>query len=434
MEREAERQDEDEEEKSGWPAANLDALSNKQIFDTKAAFRSAGCRHAADPHTLNAREAVRMLQRAFLRVLPWCGCRRLVNEMEEIFKAQVGDGWGHEAPRTSSSVSAVRQGQGEEHAAAPAQSLPLLSGSLLITYPPHPPHVAQDFNLVAEATGPEGLYTWTVSLADFSPDSPLAQASRSWLLNPHESCTSGLQFRGATLGSIASFSQLKSLPVSRARLFRCDGVAALQDMQQAGRKFGVSSVQLQLHFKRGLHPFYPPSVKLMAPRCGQPACLLWQPCQCHGSAQSGCPAIFTPASVPRRRCLCRFQGPVLGALASHPLVSAERWDPFQSAKELLLSIKAFLEVRRAGGLDPSIHSLLFSGGACGAISAPASNRGVPAFAGLQEDGRVDLDAQRNRMSGPGASAYLEAEHLLARLEALSGVPSIWRCEGHTLYR
>ena len=47
---------------------------------------------------------------------------------------------------------------------------------------------------------------------------------------------------------------------------------------------------------------------------------------------------------------------------------------------------------------------------------------------------MDLDAEHNRMSGPGASAYLEAEHLLARLEALSGTPSIWRTEGHPLYR
>ena len=47
-----------------------------------------------------------------------------------------------------------------------------------MTRPPLPPFSPQDFNLVAEASGPSGLYTWTVSLAGFSPSSPLAQASR----------------------------------------------------------------------------------------------------------------------------------------------------------------------------------------------------------------------------------------------------------------
>ena len=37
-------------------------------------------------------------------------------------------------------------------------------------------------------------------------------------------------------------------------------------MREAGRRFGASSVQLQLVFKRPLHPFYPPSVQLVSPR------------------------------------------------------------------------------------------------------------------------------------------------------------------------
>lgn len=48
---------------------------------------------------------------------------------------------------------------------------------------------------------------------------------------------------------------------------------------------------------------------------------------------------------------------------------------------------------------------------------------------------MDLGAERNRMTGePGASAYLEAEHLLARLEALSGIASVCRTENHPLFR
>lgn len=42
--------------------------------------------------------------------------------------------------------------------------------------------------------------------------------------------------------------------------------SSLQDMRDAGRRFGSSSAQLQLVFKRPLHPFYPPSVQLVSPR------------------------------------------------------------------------------------------------------------------------------------------------------------------------
>jgi hypothetical protein len=54
-----------------------------------------------------------------------------------------------------------------------------------ITRSPTLPHLfvwlfaAQDFNLLAEANSPDGLYTWNVSLAGFSPGSQLAQASLS---------------------------------------------------------------------------------------------------------------------------------------------------------------------------------------------------------------------------------------------------------------
>ena len=54
-----------------------------------------------------------------------------------------------------------------------------------------------------------------------------------------------------------------------------------QDMVELERQHGPGSVQLRLKFKRGLHPFYPPSVELLRPR---------------------------------------FCGPLLGALASHPLL------------------------------------------------------------------------------------------------------------------
>ncbi|PSC72558.1 baculoviral IAP repeat-containing 6-like isoform X2 isoform A [Micractinium conductrix] len=146
---------------------------------------------------------------------------------------------------------------------------------------------AQDFNMLAEACGaPDGLYRWHVTLGGFSGDSPLAQ-----------------------------------------------------DMREAGRRFGASSVQLQLVFKRPLHPFYPPSVQLVSPR---------------------------------------FQGPLLSAVASHPLFSLQGWDPTRSAREALLLLKAFLE----------------------------------------EHARVDFESERN--AAGQAAAYLPVEVLLAKLEALTG--------------
>jgi baculoviral IAP repeat-containing protein 6 len=150
---------------------------------------------------------------------------------------------------------------------------------------------ARDYSLLAEADGPLGLYQWDVSLAAFAPGSPLAA-----------------------------------------------------DMAAAGRAAGLSSVQLQLTFRRGLHPFYPPSVRVVSPR---------------------------------------FRGGVLAAVAAHPALSAAGWRPTRSARDLLLLVKAFLEA----------HA------------------------------RVDLESARNRAAGPrGAGAYLEAEHLLARLAALTGAP------------
>jgi baculoviral IAP repeat-containing protein 6 len=113
---------------------------------------------------------------------------------------------------------------------------------------------AQDMNLMVDAPGPEGLFQWEVYLAGFSSEK----------------------------GNLAA------------------------DLHQTGRRFGLSSVHLQITFKRGLHPFYPPSVHILSPR---------------------------------------FQGPVLGAVACFPMLHPKVWDPVVSAKDIILNIKEFLEVR-----------------------------------------------------------------------------------------
>lgn len=79
----------------------------------------------------------------------------------------------------------------------------------------------------------------------------------------------------------------------------------LQDMAEVSTKYAVSSVQLRFSFMRGLHPFYPPSLEVVRPH---------------------------------------LSCPLAGALASHPLLRLEHWDPMMNMNQLLDRIKEFLEV------------------------------------------------------------------------------------------
>lgn len=92
-------------------------------------------------------------------------------------------------------------------------------------------------------------------------------------------------------------------------------------------KYGYCEVQLRVTFMRGLHPFYPPTVELVRPR----------------------------------------MSPVVAcALASHPLLCLERWDPWKPCAELLYELKAFLQVLprfpivlAVETLLPTLHPFLF---------------------------------------------------------------------------
>ena len=76
-------------------------------------------------------------------------------------------------------------------------------------------------------------------------------------------------------------------------------------MAEIQRRHQVSFVKLIISFKRGLHPFYPPSVELVRPH---------------------------------------FQGQIATAVASHPLLKLGSWDPCRPVGDLIGQIKAFLEV------------------------------------------------------------------------------------------
>ena len=82
-------------------------------------------------------------------------------------------------------------------------------------------------------------------------------------------------------------------------------VSVLQELKQLGKQHGLSSVQLRLTFKRGLHPFYPPLVELLKPR---------------------------------------FIGPIPGALSSHPVAQLGKWDPWRTMRALAAQVKMFLQV------------------------------------------------------------------------------------------
>mmetsp|Transcript_5781 Transcript_5781/g.16229 ORF Transcript_5781/g.16229 Transcript_5781/m.16229 type:complete len:994 (+) Transcript_5781:105-3086(+) len=77
-----------------------------------------------------------------------------------------------------------------------------------------------------------------------------------------------------------------------------------KDLAQLQQAHGYDFVELRVAFMRGLHPFYPPKVEVVRPRM--------------------------PLAV-----VC--------ALASHPLLSLEGWDPLKPCLELLKELRAFLE-------------------------------------------------------------------------------------------
>ncbi|GIL55821.1 hypothetical protein Vafri_11171 [Volvox africanus] len=120
------------------------------------------------------------------------------------------------------------------------------------------------------------------------------------------------------------------------------GTSLRQDMREVSRRYFYSTVRLRLRFMRGLHPFFPPSVEVVWPH---------------------------------------FKGPMLDAVASHPMLRLENWDPWRPAMETVGQIKAFLEA----------------------------------------NARVDLDNPANDIRLHPHSTYSPLERGLARLEALSGV-------------
>jgi baculoviral IAP repeat-containing protein 6 len=77
-------------------------------------------------------------------------------------------------------------------------------------------------------------------------------------------------------------------------------------MQEIQKRHQYSFVTLKLRFRRGLHPFYPPSVELVRPH---------------------------------------FKGCIATAVSCHPMLKLGVWDPWRPIEEVIKQIKNFLEVR-----------------------------------------------------------------------------------------
>jgi hypothetical protein len=108
----------------------------------------------------------------------------------------------------------------------------------------------------------DDVYTWNVELASFSPDSQLQQVNKF-----HRQCVPVF-----LLYVTDAFFFHKTLLVRTqipwkifSTICECLKMSIfLEDMQEMQRKYAVSFVKLIINFKRGLHPFYPPSIEVCA--------------------------------------------------------------------------------------------------------------------------------------------------------------------------
>lgn len=93
----------------------------------------------------------------------------------------------------------------------------------------------------------------------------------------------------------------------------------LQDLRQLAQEHGQCEIVLRMEFKRGLHPFFPPSIQLVRPRC---------------------------------------RAPLIGALSSHPMLQLAHWDPWRPQKDLIEQLQLFLQVRSLLSATASVDRYL----------------------------------------------------------------------------
>lgn len=171
----------------------------------------------------------------------------------------------------------------------------------------------QDVNVSADSAA-DDLYTWNVWLwrSAFDPASRLAKV-RAAARCVHAAGAGA----GAGAGSLAACNQCAGRMQAAhdklaGNLARAPHPCAPctqppQDLHEVSSKWAVSGVQLRFTFMRGLHPFYPPRLEVVRPH---------------------------------------LDAPLPGALASHPLLRLEHWDPWLNMSQLIDVLRQFLEVTR----------------------------------------------------------------------------------------
>lgn len=155
--------------------------------------------------------------------------------------------------------------------------------------------------------------------------------------------------------------------------------------------------------------------------------------------------------------------PMAGAVASHPMLTLERWDPWRSQLDLIRQIKAFLEVRYSTCRPRNHVPVFMQRPACAravTVALPLGNcatcegrlAGVRGhLSGLamtharaclpecvhahvpQVHARVDLDSPLNDISVHADACYTPLQRNLSRLEALAGVEPLRRPTHEALY-
>lgn len=208
-----------------------------------------------------------------------------------------------------------------------AEAFTMLSNELLAIY--KNTQATGDYSLSVDSEG-DDVYTWNVWLAEFKQGSNMAEvgvgmprtvaaAFGSILHRPDgkSPLPCGMPFYGFVESSVyrvvqhfgRCHSHSAACAILQYRVHATNNLWPLdfwlQDMQQFNRRWHCANVHLRVHYIRGLHPFAAPSVEIVRPH---------------------------------------FQGPILGALASHPMLHQANWDPWRSQVELFQQIKMFLEV------------------------------------------------------------------------------------------
>jgi len=211
----------------------------------------------------------------------------------------------------------------------------------------------------------------------------------------------------------------------------------IQDLLELERRTGDGRVHLQLTFKRGLHPFFPTAVQVctffaappqrvkahaaMAARA-KVGSLLTRGQLCHSNSRNFTQHMLAFAA---QVVSPRFQGPLAGALASHPMLQLQNWDPWRHIKELVLHLRTFLEVHLLCEFAsaPLLRFCIQHGcsdGLCSYAEYSLVRRHLGHNTLTTHTADYDLAGPLNRVQLHGEMCNVECTHYMPAMDAHSG--------------